>query len=152
MTTTRPGTAGMVRSASKPDYSSLRALSGPTEPIIASRPSTATLLGRNSTPLFGDSKIATIGLPQKEAPPIMRRQPSVPKFIEDEKMVCRFYGFFTEDRVWDYDSPLGVPNIEREVVRNVTIYYYLIDQTVQIIEAKIGNTGIFSKLELFPAN
>lgn len=48
--------------------------------------------------------------------------------------VLRFYAFFTE--------AVHISCIETEVRRNVTIFFYLSDQTLQITEPKIKNSGI----------
>lgn len=123
-------------------FAHFNSMIGPSQPVITSRPGTAGPLGRSSSsPFLSDSLIATIGLPKKQPPPIPRKQPSVPVFVEHDKAVCRFYGYFIETRVWDYDAPLGVPDIEKDVQRKVVILFYLVDQTVQIIEPKVVNTG-----------
>jgi hypothetical protein len=65
-------------------------------------------------------------------------------FVEDtdEPMVCRFAGFFTEDRQFDIGSPLGLPSLSDRVIRYVTINYYVRNSTVEINERKVKNSGI----------
>lgn len=107
------------------------------------RPSTAQPLGRNSLASKSSASIlANFGLPRVEpiAPP--RHQPHIPKFVENDKVVCRFYGYFYDDRVWASDNPLGVPTIENEMGRRLTILYYVDDNTISMAEPKIQNSGL----------
>lgn len=70
-----------------------------------------------------------------------RTIPTVPKYVEAEKIICRFYGYFYDKRVWATDTPLGTPNIEKDIVRKLTIYYYMVDNTVSMNEAIVNNSG-----------
>ena len=65
--------------------------------------------------------------------------PSVPNHVLKEKQVLRFYGQFSETRPWDAEGPLGLPNIEAEIVRNLVITYYLEDDTIAMIEGGASN-------------
>lgn len=51
-----------------------------------------------------------------------------------DSQVLRFYAYFTE--------PVYISRIETEMQRKVTILFYLCDQSVQVIEPKIKNSGI----------
>lgn len=65
-----------------------------------------------------------------------------PKFVTMDKKVARFYGHFYQRRPWEDDSPLGDPIIEVMLPRRVTFYFYLVDDTVEITEPKLANTGM----------
>lgn len=68
-------------------------------------------------------------------------QSFTPLFVEKDKQVCRFYGHFFQARTWEREGPLGDPVIETQQCRRLTIYYYIIDDTVEIAEPKAQNTG-----------
>jgi DUF1126 PH-like domain len=120
--------------------------------LLQQRPSTAGPLGRSAsleTGLLQSQTIgymqASLGLPRKQAQyAVPRRDPSVPHFVETDKIVLRFYGHFFENRVWDEDGPLGKPIIENTMSRKLTIFYYVTDQTVEISETKQANSGEYS--------
>lgn len=102
------------------------------------RPKTASLMeGRRAL-----SQTDRIGLGVEKPIALDRSQPQLPIYIENEKQVCRFHGHFSNDRDWDEIALLGFPAIEDKVTRLVTIFYYLVDQTVEISENKVQNTGI----------
>jgi hypothetical protein len=102
------------------------------------RPKTASLMeGRRAL-----SQTDRIGLGVEKPVALDRSQPQLPLYIENEKQVCRFHGHFSNDRNWDNIAELGFPAIEEKVIRLVTIFYYLVDQTVEISENKVQNTGI----------
>jgi hypothetical protein len=65
--------------------------------------------------------------------------PVVPAHVLNEKQVLRFYGQFSEARPWETDNPLGVPVVESEIVRNLTITYYIEDDTVAMVEGGSSN-------------
>eukprot|EP00595_Chromulina_sp_UTEXLB2642_P000719 CAMPEP_0196761390 /NCGR_PEP_ID=MMETSP1095-20130614/609_1 /TAXON_ID=96789 ORGANISM="Chromulina nebulosa, Strain UTEXLB2642" /NCGR_SAMPLE_ID=MMETSP1095 /ASSEMBLY_ACC=CAM_ASM_000446 /LENGTH=826 /DNA_ID=CAMNT_0042110867 /DNA_START=24 /DNA_END=2505 /DNA_ORIENTATION=- len=141
----RPSTAGIVGYRG----SQLQMLSGPAEEVprtfaARSRPNTAEpVINRPSVGSRSNvSLLASFGLPKVEPPAPSRKQPLVPKFVENEKQVCRFYGYFYDERVWDDSTPLGVPTIERDMVRKLTIYYYLYDNTIHMAEPRAQNTGM----------
>jgi hypothetical protein len=68
-------------------------------------------------------------------------QAFTPLFVEKDKQVARFYGHFFQARTWEKDGPLGDPVIETNQCRRVTIFYYLIDNTIEISEPKTANSG-----------
>ena len=70
----------------------------------------------------------------------------VPKFIQDEKKVLRFYAHFLEDKVLDRDGPLAKRVLESKVARHLTIYYYIEDDTIEATEVKVANSGMFIKV------
>lgn len=72
----------------------------------------------------------------------MRKVASVPLFVERDRQVCRFFGYFCESRIWDDESPLGCPTLEREITRDLTILYYIVDDTVEIHEKINHNSGM----------
>lgn len=64
-----------------------------------------------------------------------------PRYLEMEQKVCRFYGYFLQLRQWDQLSALGQPTVEADQCRHVTILYYLVDDTIEINERKVVNSG-----------
>lgn len=60
--------------------------------------------------------------------------PFVPSHVALDKKVLHFKGYYTEEIV---DSP-----IETERVRYVELFYYLVDDSVSMIEPEIKNSGI----------
>ena len=106
------------------------------------RPKTAgpVITYRGATPLFSGTDFN----PERSVDPRAHSRPctgKVPKFVELDKMVLRFYAHFFQDRNWDRDGPLGDPELEKEICRLVTVQYYLVDNEVQILEPKVTNAG-----------
>merc|ERR1719215_73686 len=58
----------------------------------------------------------------------------VPAWDAHDRQVLRFYGFFKEAVVES--------NLENERVRHIFFYYYLEDDTCQVVERKAENSGI----------
>eukprot|EP00879_Flechtneria_rotunda_P013527 GHRR01014124.1.p1 GENE.GHRR01014124.1~~GHRR01014124.1.p1 ORF type:complete len:312 (+),score=105.18 GHRR01014124.1:163-1098(+) len=58
----------------------------------------------------------------------------LPKWVEQDRQVLRFYGYFRE--------AVTESNIENHRVRRVVVLYYLADDTMQVIEPKQDNSGI----------
>lgn len=76
-----------------------------------------------------------------------------PRYLEMEQKVCRFYGYFLQQRQWDQLSALGQPTVESDQCRHVTILYYLVDDTIEINERKVVNSGKFaSNIHFFPCH
>ena len=50
--------------------------------------------------------------------------PSVPDHILHEKQVLRFFGVFSEERPWDSDAVLGVPQMESTITRHLSICFF----------------------------
>eukprot|EP01041_Mallomonas_annulata_P008802 gene8802-18211_t len=69
-------------------------------------------------------------------------RPALPKFVENDKLVLRYYGHFFEDRVWDPEAPLGLSVVENKICRYLTLYYYITDDSFEMIEPKQANSGI----------
>lgn len=67
--------------------------------------------------------------------------PSVPNFVEKDRVVTRFYGHFVEKRPWSR-GPLGIPTGEENVVRYLTIIFHVNDQTIEMSERKMANSGM----------
>lgn len=72
----------------------------------------------------------------------VKRVSSIPSFVEREKLVARFYGYFLQPRSWERDSPLGAPTIEDNIVRNLTVLFYIEDGSVEMSERKMSNSGM----------
>eukprot|EP01034_Spumella_vulgaris_P039141 gene39141-48342_t len=124
------------------------------------RPSTAGPLSKTNTISFGtDTRFGndTRGSPSpydwgndgsivgtiNKAPVINTyNQAFTPMFVEKDKQVARFYGHFFQARTWEKDGPLGDPVIETNQCRRITVYYYLIDNTIEISEPKTANSGM----------
>ncbi len=95
------------------------------------RPSTANpSLGRgpSSALLYGKSKVE---LPVK-----------LPRYVETDKQVARFWGHFYQLRPWERSGPLGDSRIEEEVGRKFVFYYYIYDNTIEIFEPRNINSGM----------
>lgn len=93
--------------------------------------------------IYGAS-VANIGLVESTGRPVsasQRNAASVPSFVEQDKLVARVYGHFNQRRQWD-EGPLGVPNIEESVVRQLTILFHMYDQTIEMYERKMANSGM----------
>ena len=56
-----------------------------------------------------------------------------PTFVKMDRQVLRFYGYFKE--------PVVESNLEHFRLRKLTLYYYLEDHTLSIIEPKQVNSG-----------
>jgi hypothetical protein len=78
-----------------------------------------------------------------------RKMPVVPSFVENDRLVMRFFGFFHFRRLWDKHGALGYTPFPDEEPRYVTVLYYLEDQTCEIIEPKLDNTGMTENLPIF---
>ncbi len=74
------------------------------------------------------------------ASPTDNYRPQVPSHVIYANEVLRFYGQFSEVRPWEI-GPLGTPTVEKEIVRNVTIAFYLEDGTVSVTEGA-GENGM----------
>ena len=121
----------------------------PTEDYFQSRPSTAG--ANNNVSYFNSSRPHTASSALKQ----------LPKYITHDKKVLRFYGHFLQERSWDKQSTLGQPVIETFQPRNLTVLYYLVDDTIEVFETKGLNTGkliypfftlIFIKTSFFNRN
>lgn len=108
-----------------------------------SRPSTAGPLRNGTRPPL------SFGMDTRESPTehtsamskVNSSQAFTPLFVEKDKQVCRFYGHFFQARTWEREGPLGDPVIETNQCRRLTIYFYLVDETIEISEPKAPNTG-----------
>lgn len=95
------------------------------------RPSTAgPTFGRASTGNLNQSA-SSANMPVK-----------LPRYVETDKQVCRFYGHFHQQRPWEHNGPLGNPVLEQKMVRKMTFYYYIYDDTVEISEPRTINSGL----------
>lgn len=80
-----------------------------------------------------------------QSQPILSRPSTaskLPRYVETDKQIARFYGYFSEQRPWDKDGPLGESVIEPRIYRNVVIHYYIYDDTLEINEPKTTNSGM----------
>jgi DUF1126 PH-like domain len=75
-------------------------------------------------------------------PVISRKFTKVPAFVETEKIVARFYGYFNYDRTFDRASALGHPSIRDADARYLTILFYVADETCEISETRAPNSGL----------
>ena len=66
----------------------------------------------------------------------------LPRYVETDKQVCRFYGHFYQQRPWENGGPLGDPVLEQKMVRKMIFYYYIYDDTIEISEPRTINSGI----------
>eukprot|EP00596_Hydrurales_sp_CCMP1899_P008495 CAMPEP_0119045416 /NCGR_PEP_ID=MMETSP1177-20130426/39552_1 /TAXON_ID=2985 /ORGANISM="Ochromonas sp, Strain CCMP1899" /LENGTH=677 /DNA_ID=CAMNT_0007017137 /DNA_START=91 /DNA_END=2121 /DNA_ORIENTATION=+ len=87
----------------------------------------------------------TGGLKFQQIPAVLtstRTLPKVPSFVETEKIVTRFYGYFNYNRIFEKDSVLGSASVDPSDPRYLTILFFLEDETCEIIEKKAPNSGI----------
>jgi hypothetical protein len=137
-TRTRPATAQISRpTATSVDLNeSFYGRPQPNEVGIAAmslqqRPSTAgPSLGRPP------SSAALYGRPRVEMPV------KLPRYVETDKQVARFWGHFYQTRPWERQGPLGDSRIEEEVCRKFVFYYYIVDGTIEIFEPRNINSGM----------
>lgn len=80
----------------------------------------------------GSLPMSTTQEEYREAVP--REEVELPAWDALDRHVLRFYGYFKEFVI--------ETNLETERVRNCVVYYYLEDDTVQVIEKKQDNSGI----------
>eukprot|EP00210_Caulerpa_lentillifera_P006079 g5808.t1 len=80
-------------------------------------------------------------IPNSEAPPPVLNAPTtpeaktaLPRWVELDRKVLRFYGYFVESVV---ESP-----VEDHRVRKIVIYYYLADDSIHVEEPKQDNSGL----------
>ena len=66
---------------------------------------------------------------------------NVAPFVETEKVVARFYGYFKFDRIFDLGSVLGPAGVNAADCRYITILFFMEDNTCEIIEKKQPNSG-----------
>lgn len=100
---------------------------------ISSRPVTANILTRRTDEDY---------LHPSTKPENSDFEPALPNYVKTDKQVLRFYGYFSEDRVWDDKAPLGTLTVESKICRNLTIYYYITDNTIEMVEQKLVNSGM----------
>jgi len=60
--------------------------------------------------------------------------PKKPAFVEYDRKVCRFFGYFKES--------VEESRSENFRVRPVTIYFYLEDESIQVLETRTTNSGM----------
>ena len=75
-------------------------------------------------------------------PLVARNLPKVAPFVETEKVVARFYGYFNFDRIFELASVLGPASVGAADPRYLTFLFFVEDQTCEIIEKKQPNSGM----------
>jgi DUF1126 PH-like domain len=65
----------------------------------------------------------------------------VASFVETERLVARFYGYFSFDRILDPSSLLGPASVDPADSRQVTVTFFIEDQTCEITEERQLNSG-----------
>lgn len=66
----------------------------------------------------------------------------VPRFVETEKLVLRFFAHFFERKRPETGIEFRRTNTTHEIARLLTVLVYLEDETVEIHEEKVVNSGI----------
>lgn len=66
----------------------------------------------------------------------------LPRYVETDKQICRFFGYVEVNRTWDRDGPLGLSTIEPTMRRDMTFLYYIYDDTLEITEGREVNSGL----------
>lgn len=105
----------------------------------------------NRRPLTASSAIMrpstaerTGGLKFQDVAPAISKNRNLPKvasFVETDKVVARFYGYFSFDRIFELGSVLGPASVDAADARYLTFLYFVEDQTCEIIEKKQPNSG-----------
>lgn len=81
--------------------------------------------------------------PADETGQILREQISEdPDFSDETKLVCRYTGYFLQERVWEEEPVIGAPVVEDVMVRKLFISYYVHDSTISIFEKHYKNVGL----------
>lgn len=62
--------------------------------------------------------------------------------VDREKIILTFKGYILDKRNWDDDNVLGTPVLEESITRVLTIFYFAFDNTVQIFEKPVRNSGV----------
>jgi hypothetical protein len=112
---------------------------GLTGNYFKNRPQTAP-----SAPVRASSSDRTGGLRFQDTsriPPASRNIPMVASFVETERLVARFYGYFSFDRILDPSSLLGPASVDPADSRQVTVTFFIEDQTCEITEKRQLNSG-----------
>lgn len=60
--------------------------------------------------------------------------PTMPRYVKTDKVCLRFYGYFQES--------VNDSNDEISRVRPVILYYFVVDDSIQIVEPKSNNSGM----------
>lgn len=108
--------------------------------LLATSMSNAQLMTRPSTagPAFGRASTGSLLQSASSA----NLPVKLPRYVETDKQVCRFFGHFYQQRPWESNGPLGNPILEQKMVRKMTFYYYIYDDTVEISEPRTMNSGL----------
>lgn len=70
----------------------------------------------------------------------------VPHYVKTEKMVLRFYAHFFERKRPEAGIEFRRTNTTHEIARLLTVLIYLEDETVEIHEEKVINSGKSSRV------
>jgi len=100
--------------------------------VGCTRPQSAAA-GRPGSGVLGRQRpmSAAIRRPQSAAAAAPKEQPN---WLQNDRQVLRFYGYFVEDA---FQSPY-----ESQRVRKIILYYYLADSSLHVAEPKIQNSGM----------
>lgn len=93
----------------------------------------------------------TGGLKFQDAAPlprITRNLPKVAPFVETDKIVARFYGYFNFDRIFELGSVLGPASVDSTDPRYLTLLFFVEDQTCEITEKKQPNSGHWRRYDV----
>lgn len=134
----RPGTAGMTRPSSA-------ATLAPLSSTLPARPGTAGMTRSSSA--YGSfttnqSRPGTGARPGSAMSSTADAAHPVPHFVKTEKMVLRFYAHFFERKRPETGIEFRRTNTTHEIARLLTVLIYLEDETVEIHEEKVINSGI----------
>jgi len=81
--------------------------------------------------------------PSDETGQILRDFQEVdPDFSDETKIVCRYTGYFLQERAWAEDPIIGAPVVEDTMVRKLFLNYYVHDSTISIFEKHYKNVGV----------
>jgi hypothetical protein len=66
----------------------------------------------------------------------------LPRYVETDRQIARFYGYFKQERPFELYGPLGGKVVEKTMIRFMCILVYIYDGTVEINEPKDINSGM----------
>lgn len=66
----------------------------------------------------------------------------LPRYVETDRQIARFYAYFLNQRPWEHNGPLGNPTVEQKMFRRMVIHFYIFDGTIEINEPKELNSGV----------
>ncbi|GIY48200.1 EF-hand domain-containing protein 1 [Caerostris darwini] len=102
-----------------------------TQPVASATSKRAIELLDSQNKVLDTDKVAELTYGPKRSPP---REVQLPKSLALDKKVLRFHGYYREE-IYDW-------SLENYRIRPVKVLYYLQDDTMEVVEPKIPNSGL----------